>query len=60
MGRTCGTHVRMRNANRSLDRKRDRKRLLGRSICIWKDAVKTGFKEITLDGLDWVYLAQDT
>jgi hypothetical protein len=29
-------------------------------MCRWKDTIKTDFKEIIWDGLDWVSLAWDT
>jgi hypothetical protein len=50
----------MRNACRDLDRKPERKRPLGRPMYRWKDTVKTDFKEVIWEGLDWVCLAQGT
>jgi hypothetical protein len=50
MGRSCGTHVRMRNAYKDLYRKPERRRQLGRHVCTWKDAIKANFKEVIWGG----------
>jgi hypothetical protein len=46
--------------HKDLDRKPERQRPLERPVCEWKDTMKTDFKEISLEGLDQVSLAQDT
>jgi hypothetical protein len=35
IGRSCSTHVRMRNVYSDLDRRLERKRPLGRHLCRW-------------------------
>jgi hypothetical protein len=49
----------MRNAYRVWFGKPKLKRLLGRPRCIWEDNIKKDFKEIGLEGIDWIHLAQD-
>jgi len=47
----------MRNANKILFRKPERKRLLGRSR--WEDNIRMDFKVLEWEGIDWIHLAQD-
>jgi hypothetical protein len=35
------------------------KRPLGRPTCMWEDNVKMGLREIGIDGVNWIQLAQD-
>jgi hypothetical protein len=50
----------MRNIYKDLDRTSERGGQLGRPVCKWKDTIKTDFKEIVWEGLNWVCLAKDT
>jgi hypothetical protein len=49
----------MRNAYRILEGKPEGKRHPRRRRRMWDDNIKTDFKEILLDGVDWFDLAQD-
>jgi hypothetical protein len=49
----------MRNAYRMLVAKPEGKRPLGRLGLRWKDNIKMDLSEIVLEGMDWIYLAQD-
>jgi hypothetical protein len=40
--------------------KHERKIPLGRHRCRWEDNIRMDHKEIGWEGVDWVYLAQDT
>jgi hypothetical protein len=53
MGWSGSTHGRIRNAYLGLDRKPERTIPLLRSMCSWKNTIKTVLEEI------WVCLAQD-
>jgi hypothetical protein len=35
------------------------KRLLGRPRCRWEDNTKLDLREIGIDGVNWIWLAQD-
>jgi hypothetical protein len=59
MGRACSTKGEKRNAYRILVGKPEGKRPLGRPRCRWVDNIKIDLREIGLDGMDWIYLAQD-
>jgi hypothetical protein len=48
-----------RNAYRILVGKPEGKRPLGRLRRMWVDNVKMDFKEIRLDGVDWIDMPQD-
>jgi hypothetical protein len=48
-----------RNAYRILVGKPEGKRPLGGPTCRWGDNIKMDLKEIGLDGMDWIHLAQD-
>jgi hypothetical protein len=48
-----------RNAYRTLIRKPEGKRPLGRPRRRWVDNIKIGLREIGCDGVDWIDLAQD-
>jgi hypothetical protein len=49
----------MRNAYRRLVGKAEGKRPLGRPRRRWVDNIKMDLREIGLDGMDWIELAQD-
>jgi hypothetical protein len=51
--------VETRNAYRILVGKPEGKRPLGRPRRRWVDNIKVDFREIELDGRDWIELAQD-
>jgi hypothetical protein len=59
MGRTCSTNGEKRNAYRILVGKPGGKRPLGRPRRRWVDNIKMDPREIGLDGMDWIDLAQD-
>jgi hypothetical protein len=40
VGKSCSTHARVRNAYRALDGNPERRRLLERPKCGWKDALR--------------------
>jgi hypothetical protein len=48
-----------RNAYRIMVGKPEGKRSLGRPRCRWVDNIKMDLREIRLDGMDWIELAQD-
>jgi hypothetical protein len=48
-----------RNACRILMGKPEGKRSLGRPRCRWVDNIKMDLREIGLDGVDWIDMAQD-
>jgi hypothetical protein len=48
-----------RNAYRILVGKAEGKRPLGRPRRMWVDNIKMDLREIGLDGMDWINLAQD-
>jgi hypothetical protein len=47
------------NAYRILVGKPERRRPLGKPRCRWVDNIKIDLREMELDGVDWVDLAQD-
>jgi hypothetical protein len=49
----------MKNVNKILVRKPERKRTLGRPRCRWEDNISVTFKEIACEDMDWVHHAQD-
>jgi hypothetical protein len=59
MGRACSTNGEKRNAYRILMGNIEGKRPLGRSRRRWLDNIKKDLKEIELDAMDWIVLAQD-
>jgi hypothetical protein len=58
MGRACSTNVENRNACRILVGKPEGKRPLGRLRCSWVGNIKIDLREIKLDGMNWIDLAQ--
>jgi len=36
-----------------------RGRPLGKLRCKWEDNIKVNFQKVKLEGVDWIYLAQD-
>jgi hypothetical protein len=59
MGRACSTNGVKRNAYRILVRKPEGKRPLGRPIRRSVDNIKIDLREIGLDGMDCIHLAQN-
>jgi hypothetical protein len=59
MGVACSTNGEKRNAYRSLVRKPDGKRPLGRPIRRWVGNIKTDLRDRGCDGMDWSDQAQD-
>jgi hypothetical protein len=59
MGRACGTNEGDEEAYRILVGKPEGKQPLGRPRCRWVDNIKIDLREIGLDGVDWIDLAQD-
>jgi hypothetical protein len=59
MGRACSTDGEKRNVYRILVVKSEGKRPLGRPRCRWVDTIKIDLREMGLDGMDWIDLAQD-
>jgi hypothetical protein len=59
MGRACSTNGEKRNACRTLVRKPDGKKPLGRPRRRWMDKVKMDLREIGWGGMYWIDLAQD-
>jgi hypothetical protein len=53
------TRMEKRNAYRLFEGKPEGKRPLGRPRCRWVDNIKMDLREIGLDGMDWMDLAQD-
>jgi hypothetical protein len=49
----------VRNVYKILVEKPERKRPLGRSRHRWEDNIKNDFRKIGLEGVDWIFLAQD-
>jgi hypothetical protein len=56
VGRTCGEG---RGVYRALVGMSEEKRPLGRPRRRWEDNIKTGLREIGIDGANWIRLAQD-
>jgi hypothetical protein len=59
MGRACSINWEKRNAYRISVRKPEGNKPLGRPRCRWMDSIKKDLREIGLDGMDWIDLAQD-
>jgi hypothetical protein len=59
MDRARSTNGAKRNAKRILMVKSEGKRPLRRSRRRWVDNIKTDFREIGWDGMDWIDLAED-
>jgi hypothetical protein len=59
MDRACSTNGNRRNAYRILVGKPEGRRPLGRPRRRWVNNIKIDFREIELDGIDWIDLAQD-
>ena len=57
IGRECCTYGERRGAYKVLLGKPERKRLLGRRRYGWEDNIKISMKEISLEHVDWIYLA---
>jgi hypothetical protein len=55
----CSTYGEKRNARRSLVKKSEVKRKLGRPRYKWEDNIKMYLREIGWSGMDWIDLAQD-
>jgi hypothetical protein len=49
----------MRNAYIILGGKPEGKRPLGTCTCRWEDNIRMDLREIGLEGVDWMHLAQD-
>jgi hypothetical protein len=49
----------MRNAHQMLVGKTERRTALGISRHRWEDNIKMYLREIGLEGVDWIHLAQD-
>jgi hypothetical protein len=47
------------NSSKTLIRKRKGKRLFGRPRRGWEDNIKINLKEIGLENIEWIHLAQD-
>jgi hypothetical protein len=59
MGRACSTNGDKMNACRTLVRKLEGKRPLGRFRNRWVDNIKMYLREIGWGGMDWIDLAED-
>jgi hypothetical protein len=59
MGRAFSTKGEKRNAYRILVGNPEEKRPMGRPRRRWVDNIKLHFREIGLDGMDWIHLAQN-
>jgi hypothetical protein len=59
MGTVCSTDGEKRNAYRILVGNPEGKRSLGRPRRRWVNNIKIDLREIGLDGMDWIDLAQD-
>jgi hypothetical protein len=59
MGRVCSTNGEKRNSYRIFMGRPVGKRPLGRPRCRWLDDIKMDLREISLGGMDWIYLVQD-
>jgi hypothetical protein len=49
----------MRNAHKIFVGKPEGKKLLGRPRLRWEDIIKMNLREVMLEGVDWIHLAQD-
>jgi hypothetical protein len=59
MGRACNTNWAKWNVYGILVGKPEGKKLLGRLRHRWANNIKMDLRGIELDGMDWIYLAQD-
>jgi hypothetical protein len=59
MDRECSTNGAKRNAYRTLVRKPEGKRSLGRCRRTWADNIKIDLREIGWGIMDWIEVAQD-
>jgi hypothetical protein len=59
VGGTCGTHGEWRGVYWVLIGMLEGKRLLGRPRRSWEDNIKMDFREIRIDGANWIRLTQD-
>jgi hypothetical protein len=59
VGWTCGRHGEGRGVYKVLVGKPEGKRLLGRPKRRWEDNINIDFREIAIDGANWIQLAQD-
>jgi hypothetical protein len=59
VGGTCGTHREGRGVYKVLVRRLEGKRPLGRPRRRWEDNNKMNFREMGIDGANWIWLAQD-
>jgi hypothetical protein len=59
VGRTCGTHGEGRDVYRVLVGRPEGKRPLGRPRRRWEDNIKLDLREIGIDGVKCIRLAQD-
>jgi hypothetical protein len=59
MGKACSTNGEKRNAYRVLVGKPEGKGPLGRPRRRWVDSNKMDLREVGLDAMDWIDLAQD-
>jgi hypothetical protein len=57
VGGTCGMHG--RGVYGVLVGRPEGRRLLGRSRCRWEDDINLDLREIGINGLNWILLAQD-
>jgi hypothetical protein len=60
VGWTCGTHGEGRGVYRVLVGRSEGKRPLERPRRRWKDNIKMDFRELGIDGANWIRLAQDS
>jgi hypothetical protein len=59
VSRTFSTHGEGRNVYRTLVERPKGKRPLGRPRRRWKNNIKMDFREIGIEGANWIQLAQD-
>jgi hypothetical protein len=59
VGWTCGTHGEGRGVYRVLVGRPEVKRPLGRPRSRWEDNIKLDYREIGIDGANWIQMAQD-
>jgi hypothetical protein len=59
MAGACRTHGEMRNAFKILVENPEEKRQLGRSRRRWEDNIKMDLREIGLEDVYWIHLAQN-
>jgi hypothetical protein len=59
VGWTCGTHGEGRGVYRVLVGRPEGKRTLGRPRRRWEDNIKMDFREIGIDGANWIQLTQN-